>query len=287
MGHGSMGVAILALSAQGQNPSEISKNLRVSRQTVYRTLERGTATAPKRMRTKPGRPTETVEAVKIAINEKNAKATVRGLAREFNMPRTTMRRLVKDDLGLKSFKRTPRHALKSTDKEKRVAGAKKCLNQLKKKPKEVVILHLDETPFSLGEMVTMDTGFYIAEACGDADDTTVHYGKERHFANLQVIAVVGSDGQKCDLIFLEDGQRLNSFTYVEFLRRKVFPWARATYGESWWLQHDGASCHTSKFTQQFLRTEAPGFFPKEAWPPHSPDAAPMDYAIFGRLKSSL
>ncbi|QQP34555.1 Uncharacterized protein FKW44_022472 [Caligus rogercresseyi] len=133
----------------------------------------------------------------------------------------------------------------------------------------------------------MDTGFYIAEACGDADDTTVHYGKERHFANLQVIAVVGSDGQKCDLIFLEDGQRLNSFTYVEFLRRKVFPWARATYGESWWLQHDGASCHTSKFTQQFLRTEAPGFFPKEAWPPHSPDAAPMDYAIFGRLKSSL
>ncbi|QQP35866.1 Uncharacterized protein FKW44_020792 [Caligus rogercresseyi] len=77
----------------------------------------------------------------------------------------------------------------------------------------------------------MDTGFYIAEACGDADDTTVHYGKERHFANLQVIAVVGSDGQKCDLIFLEDGQRLNSFTYVEFLRRKVFPWARATYGD--------------------------------------------------------
>ncbi|QQP36616.1 Uncharacterized protein FKW44_021769, partial [Caligus rogercresseyi] len=205
-------VAILALSAQGQNPSEISKNLRVSRQTVYRTLERGTATAPKRMRTKPGRPTETVEAVKIAINEKNAKATVRGLAREFNMPRTTMRRLVKDDLGLKSFKRTPRHALKSTDKEKRVAGAKK-----------VVILHLDETPFSLGEMVTMDTGFYIAEACGDADDTTVHYGKERHFANLQVIAVVGSDGQKCDLIFLEDGQRLNSFTYVEFFEKKSLP----------------------------------------------------------------
>ncbi len=53
------------------------------------------------------------------------------------------------------------------------------------------------------------------------------------------------------------------------------------------LQQDGASCHTANITQEMLEAEVPGFFPKDCWPPHSPDAASMDYAIFGRLKSML
>jgi len=76
-------------------------------------------------------------------------------------------------------------------------------------------------------------------------------------------------------------------TYMRYFRNKVYPWARATYGDDWWLQQDGASCPTSDVTQEMLRKEMPGFFPKECWPPHSPDAASMDYAIFGQLKFML
>ncbi|QQP51558.1 Uncharacterized protein FKW44_012965 [Caligus rogercresseyi] len=80
--------------------------------------------------------------------------------------------------------------------------------------------------------------------------------ERKALANLQVIAVVGSDGQKCDLIFLEDGQRLNSFTYVESFEKKSLPVGKSNIWRIMVAQHDGASCHTSKFTQQFLRTEA-------------------------------
>ncbi len=278
-------VAILALSARGKTPTEISRHLGVTRQTVYATLKRGTANTPKRMKKRLARPKETIRAVNKVIKKKKGKVTVKGLAREFDMPRTTMRRLVEEDLGLKSYRRTPRQALKPVDCERRLQAAQKCLNRLKKKPPNVVLLHLDETPFSLGEMVSNETGFYLAKASGDSP--SAHYGKERHFANLQVIAVVGADGQKCDLIFLKPGERLDSETYMKYLRENIFPWARRTYGESWWLQQDGASCHTSRITQDMLTSEAPGFFPKDCWPPHSPDAAPMDYAIFGRLKSML
>lgn len=280
-------VAILALWAHGKTKSEISCDWGVSHETVARTVKRGTADAPKRVCAKPARPLETVEAVQKAIKEKEGKATIKGLACKFNMDRTTMWRLVHEDLGLNTYKRTPRQALKPIDCKKRVAGAKKCLNLLKKKPPGIVILHLDETPFSLGEMVTTETGFHLAKACGDATDSTVHYGKERHFANLKVMAVFGSDGQKCDLVFLEAGERLDANMYVKYLREKIFPWARATYGDAWWLQQDGASFHTAKLMQEVLANEAPGFFPKEAWPPHSPDAALMDYTIFGRLKGML
>ncbi|QQP53105.1 Uncharacterized protein FKW44_005459, partial [Caligus rogercresseyi] len=127
-------------------------------------------------------------------------------------------------------------------------------------------------------MVTIDTGFYIAEACGDADDTTVHYGKERHFANLQVIAVVGSVVRRW-----AEAQFLHICGVFE---KKSLPVVRAHMEN-----HGGFNMMVQVVIHlsypAFLRTEAPGFFPKEAWPPHSPDAAPMDYAIFGRLKSSL
>ncbi len=242
-------VAILALSARGKTPTKISSDLGMSRKTVYRTVKRGTVKTPKRVRTRPARPLEVMEAIKYKINEKNAKVTIKGLAHEMDMSKTTMRRLVHDDLGLKSYKRMPRQALKPIDCKKRLVSAKKCLNLLKKKPARVVILHLDETPFSLDEMVASETGFYLAEACGDTVDSTVHYGKERHFANLQVIATIWSDGQKCDLVFLEAGERLNSITYLKYLRTHIFPWVRTTYGEAWWLHQDGASCHTSKTTQ--------------------------------------
>jgi hypothetical protein len=65
--------------------------------------------------------------------------------------------------------------------------------------------------------------------------------------------VPSSDGQKCHFIFLKDKERLDSMTYISYLREKVFPWARDTYGESLWLQHDGASCHTSRVTQDELK----------------------------------
>ncbi len=197
-------VAVLALSARGKTKVEIHRDTGIARTTIDRTLNRGTAKVPKRKRQRPVRTDEAVAAVQEAVDAKQGKVTLHGLAQEFNMPEHTMRTLVHNDLGLNSYKRTLRQALKEADKPKRLAAAKKCLNLLKKKSARFVIVHLDETPFPLGEYMSSDTGYYIAKARGAAPDSTVHYGKERHFANLQVIAAVGLDGQKCPLVFLKD-----------------------------------------------------------------------------------
>jgi hypothetical protein len=136
-------------------------------------------------------------------------------------------------------------------------------------------------------MVSSETSFYLAKASKATEDHIAHVGKERHFSNLQVLAVVGADGQKCELIFLKSGERLNSESYCHHLDKIVFPWARKTYGDNWWWQQDGASCHTSHATQEFLEMNTPHFFDKNYWPPHSPDLSPLDFAIFGRLKSMI
>ena len=162
---------------------------------------------PKRNRTKTVRTNEVIELIENSVEDKGGKVTVCWLTREFNMDKMTMDHLVKEDLGLKTFKRTPRQALKPCDQEKRLVRSKKILSKLKHKAADTVILFSDETPFSLGEMVANDTSFYLAKACGDGDDSIVHTSKERHFANLQILAVIASDGQKCNLIFLKEKER--------------------------------------------------------------------------------
>ncbi len=126
--------AILTLCVRGKTPTQISKDIGCSRSMVYDTIACGTAEAPKKKMPKRVRTNELVQAVSTAVNDIKGKATAKGLARKFNVKRTTMRRLLNDDLGLHSYKRTPRQALKPLDKEKRLERAKILVNKLKKKP---------------------------------------------------------------------------------------------------------------------------------------------------------
>ena len=279
--------AILALHAAEHKPATIAKMLKVHCSTVTRAIKRGTVKLPKRVVEKTVRTDDLMDTVKEAINDRHGKVTIRGLAREFNVDKRTIGRLVHEQLNLKSYKRTRRQGLKEVDKEKRICGSKKIVTKLKQKPRQVVLLFSDETPFSLCEMTASDTGFYLAESVGGADDDVVHISKERHYTAIHVLGVIGSDGQKCPLVFLKDHERLTADTYQQYLHEHVFPWARMTYGDQWWWQQDGASCHTANSTQEFLRRETPFFFDKTVWPPHSPNLNPLDYAIFGKLKGML
>ncbi len=55
----------------------------------------------------------------------------------------------------------------------------------------------------------------------------------------------------------------------------------------WYFHHDSATSHTSKETIQYLNENKINFTKSEEWMPASPDAAPMDYAIWGYLKQRL
>jgi len=61
-------------------------------------------------------------------------------AREFAIKERTMGRLVKEDLGLHVYKRTPRQALSIPDVQKRLQRAKILLNKLEKKKADTVII---------------------------------------------------------------------------------------------------------------------------------------------------
>ncbi len=92
--------AILLLYDCRKTLLEIYRDLGVSWETVCRTSARGRATACTPVRSTPARPPEVLEAVQDAMDKKEGKVTIKGLACEHTVSETIMRRLMQDDLGL-------------------------------------------------------------------------------------------------------------------------------------------------------------------------------------------
>jgi len=93
---------------------------------------------------------------------------------------------------------------------------------------------------------------------------------------------------KTSLHFVEPGAKINSKYYVNNVLKKFLARdARRLYPKGDFLFHqDSAPSHTSRITQEYMRSKM-RFIPKEIWIPKSPDAAPMDYFVWGHLKRML
>ena len=72
---------------------------------------------------------------------------------------------------------------------------------------------------------------------------------------------------------------MNQHVYLDW-KNKLVPWFNATFGESGIiLQQNGATSHTANRVQEWCQRNMTGFWPKELWPPSSPDLHPIDFAI--------
>ncbi|CAF2087242.1 unnamed protein product [Rotaria magnacalcarata] len=102
---------------------------------------------------------------------------------------------------------------------------------------------------------------------------------------------VSSHG-KTTLRFVEPGAKINSNYYINnilkpFLRRDVPHLFPENGRVEWFLHQDSAPSHTAKQTIEYLNRYKINYVTPEEWLPCSPNAAPMDYAIWGYLKQRL
>ena len=68
--------------------------------------------------------------------------------------------------------------------------------------------------------------------------------------------LVASNGLKMPPVFINAGVKINTEVYIGILKDEVFPWVKANFS-----------------------TEHMKFWPKDLWPPRSPDLNPLDYSI--------
>ena len=97
---------------------------------------------------------------------------------------------------------------------------------------------------------------------------------------------------KTKLRFVEPGAKINSDYYINnilkpFLRQDVSRLFPGKEKINMVFHQDSAPSHTSEKMTRFLNNCKINYVKPEEWMPSSPDAAPMDYSVWGYLKQQL
>ncbi len=271
-------VAIRALLETGMSVSEVARQTGASRTTVALVRDHGVERG-QRERNKTTRTPELVAQVAHMVEE-NPDTSVRALARETGTARTVMRRLVEEDLGMRSYVKQERQMLTEATRRKREERAKALVNRMKGPDVGVTILFSDEKFFTLAQYHNRRNSKVILQQ-GVQDERRYH-GVAQRPAGIMFFGVVASDGRVAPPMFVEPGMKIDAPAYQELLRKELKPWVDANFAPGTFLfQQDGAPAHTAASTQTMIKEELGWrFWTKEQWPPSSPDLNPLDYGVW-------
>jgi transposase len=280
---------ILKMLRADEAPTAIAKQLGVSRRRVYRVKQLFNETGDTKARHGGGRPRTSrtpaaIRAIKARIR-RNPRQSMRKLSRDFRMADSTMRKVIKEDLGMRSRAVVARHFVSATQQVSRAERARSLLNWLKSHG-GLVHVFSDEKLFTIDAVLNRRNDRCIVSGPVSDIPSDIRVAQHRkHPASIMVLGIITSDGQKCPPIFVEAGARINAATYQELLRTRVLPWLQQLYpGGDYVFQQDGAPAHSARTTQKFLADNFANFWDKDIWPPSSPDLNPLDFYFWARVE---
>lgn len=282
--------AIGVLHRSGKTAGEIFKILKptVSRSGVFKVIKRfkDTGSYSPRVRSTPPRPVRTeklVNSIRMKLR-RNPQRSAREMAKAANISHTTVQNLLKKDLKCLPYKKVKRQLLSGPTRDKRLKRAPLLLHRLQDCTQPPV-LWTDEKLFTVQAVHNTQNDRIWARNVKDIpEERRISFHRQKP-ASVMVWAGVTSCGLKTPLFFIEEGVKINQHVYLDLLRDKVLPWVESNLrAKGVTLQQDGATSHTAKMVQAFCKEHFKGFWPKELWPPSSPDLNPMDFGIWSILE---
>ena len=212
------------------------------------------------------------------------------MERETGIPRSSVQRIVKQDLQLKTYKRVIGQKLNENVKLKRLQRSRQLLERFPNERSVRSIWLTDEKTFTIATPVnSQNDRFYSVETKKSQVPERRLIRERDHFSRGIMVSVGVSRTGKTSVVFVEPGAKVNSRYYCEHvLGQGLLPAIQATCGRhNWTLQQDEAPSHTARNTINFLHQENVNFIEPDMWPPNSPDFNPVDYAIWGALQEKV
>ena len=220
------------------------------------------------------------------------KASIRRRSAQLNIPRESLRCILKLDLKLKPYviqvhqRLTPLHA------QQRIQMCNWFLQEIEQNPNFLEnIWFSDEAHFYLnGHVNNKNFVFWGSQKPDEVYEKGLHDKKVTAWAAMSMHGIIGP-------FFFEIGGEtatINSERYVAVLDR-FWRSLGETFGQAFlrnqWFQQDGASVHVSGVSLDWIRrhfaervisrrTDRP-------WSPNSPDLSPLDFHLWGFLKDEL
>ncbi|QQP54502.1 Putative DD37D maT transposase, partial [Caligus rogercresseyi] len=246
---------------------EALKPMKVSKSNVSYTIQRFKETNSFADRPKSGRPRSVrtkklVEATRIKIHRNN-KRSIRKMALEVGVNREVMRKIVREDLGVKPYHLQKRQLLSDATVDKRLERSKVLRNWLKSRTR-ISIIWTDEKVFTLQAAFNSQNDRILAKDIRQVPvkDKTVF--KRQKPASVMVWAGVTTCGRKTPLIFIPEGVKINQKVYLDMMSMQVLPWIKKQeWEDSYCFQQDGAPSHTAKLVQDWCHRSFEHFWSKD------------------------
>ncbi|QQP57708.1 Putative transposable element [Caligus rogercresseyi] len=148
----------------------------------------------------------------------------------------------------------------------KVRESQKVLNFFKHNG-DTVKIYSDKKIFTVDAVLNRRNDRFLAETRGHVEG----YYRTKHPAQVMVLGIVASDGNKMPPHFFRPNEKVNSDVYYKVL--STFPMNNYVFTQ------DGAPAHTFKKAQEFCKGNMASF-----WPSSSPDVNPLDFAVWGFLE---
>lgn len=224
------------------------------------------------------------EAVLDAVAARPSTST-RAIAHDLECSHSSVWRVLHDD-GLHPFRLQRVQALLPTDYPLRVDYCQWYLQKIEDDQIwDSYVMHSDEANFSEDGMFNNNNSHIYAHENPHA--TYVH-GRQQRFSVNVWAGVVGD----CLLGPYMLPPRLNGDNYLAFLQQmlpELLEDVPLDIRRNMWFQHDGAPAHFTLAVREYLTATYGdrwiGRGGPRAWPPRSPDLTPLDFAVWGHLKS--
>lgn len=246
------------------------------------TLDKSKSGRPRSSRT-----VENVESVNQSVRD-DPNLSIRKRASALNVHRSSLHRIMHKDLNLHPYKIQLVQELKPQDASQRLNFVNQLFEQLSTFTN---ILFSDEAHFHLnGHVNKQNCRYWCATNPKRKHQKPLHSPKVTVWAAMSARGIIGP-------YFFEDNMgravTVNSERYVEMLDNFLVPELQnfSGYNQRTWFQQDGATSHTSNMSLPRVREIFSGKLISRRgdinWPPRSPDLTPMDFFLWGYLKSKV
>lgn len=252
-----------------------------------------TGTAERKERVRSARTKESIENVEqLAMSQEdqpNTHRTVRQIARETGIKKSTVHNIVRKELHFKCLKKKRAQELTETNKLARLVRSKQLLRQY---PQHLVhfIWFTDEKVFTVASPINpQNDRLYVPAGTKKKTVSVDRLLHTRPTFSKSLMVSVGVSSLGCtELIFVEPGVKINGAHYRDvLLAQHLLPAIRGQSGDYFIFQQDGAPAHRARDTVTFLRRETPEFISPSLWPANSPDLNPVDYKVWGVLQDRV
>lgn len=226
-----------------------------------------------------------IQQVRDLVN-RDKRSTLRELSRDSGLSFGCVRKVVKDDLGLKKkpAKWIP-HLLTAAQKLRRVNRCRQSLAILRRRNnRPEAIICEDESWIHAWNPESKEAS---KQWIGPGEDRPTKVVIERSTLKTMLVAFFDRSGMIYHE-FVLDGHGIGTDCYLEILQRFKGALRRKRpelfRNHRWVLLHDGAPAHIARPVQHFLQENNMEQLPH---PGYSPDITPADYWLFNRIKTPL